>query len=166
MPGPPSDVASPSEASVHDRWLRETFALARAARAAGNHPFGALLLVDGRVRLTAQNSVHTDRDPTAHAETNLVRAANRLLDPDERARGVLYTSCEPCVMCAGAIYWSGIRSVVFGLDAAGLGELAGHDFLVSCRDIFTRALQPVEVFGPRLLHEARAIHDGYWHHPA
>src|SRR5262245_25692798 len=63
--------------------VRHAIELARQARAAGNHPFGALLAIDGDVVLTAQNTVHTDGDPTAHAETNLVALAVRQLSPTE-----------------------------------------------------------------------------------
>jgi len=86
---------------VHEPFARQAIELARQARLAGNHPFGALLVVDGTVTLSAQNTVRTDRDPTAHAETNLVAQAIRQLTPDQIRRSVLYTSCEPCAMCVG-----------------------------------------------------------------
>lgn len=146
----------------HEAFLRQALALATAARAAGNHPFGALLVVNGRVVLSAQNTVASDRDPTAHAETNLVARAIRELSPADLADAVLYTSCEPCAMCVGKIYWAGIRSVVYGLSAEELGVLAGPDFLVPCRELFARAVEPVEVVGPILLSEAREVHLGFW----
>src|SRR5262249_13093764 len=109
----------------HEQFTRQAIDLARQARQAGNHPFGSLLAIDGHVVLTAQNTVNTDRDPTAHAETNLISEAIRRLSPDQNRRSVLYTSCEPCAMCAGKIYWAGIRSVVYGLPSEELGALAG-----------------------------------------
>lgn len=142
--------------------VRQVIALAREAREAGNHPFGSLLVLDGAVVLTARNTVHTDRDPTAHAETNLVAEAIRRLSPDEIARSVLYASCEPCAMCVGKMYWAGIRTVVYALPAAELATLAGGSFLVPCRDLFTRAKDRVVVIGPLLVDEARAVHEGYW----
>ena len=63
---------------------------------------------DGDVVASAQNTVFTDRDPTAHAETNLVSRAIRELSPEQIRRSVLYTSCEPCAMCVGKMYWAGI----------------------------------------------------------
>jgi tRNA(Arg) A34 adenosine deaminase TadA len=141
---------------------RQVIALAAEARAAGNHPFGALLVLDGEVVLTARNSVHTDNDPTAHAETNLVHEAIRHLRPDEIARSVLYTSCEPCAMCVGKMYWAGIRTLVYALPATELAKLAGGSFLVPCRDLFARAKDQVRVVGPLLIEEARAVHEGYW----
>ena len=146
----------------HEPFARQAIELARQARAAGNHPFGALLALDGTVILTAQNTVHTDRDPTAHAETNLVALAIRQLHEDQIRHSVLYTSCEPCAMCAGTIYWAGVRSVVYALAAADLATLAGGEFLVPCRDVFGRAVQTVSVTGPLLTAEAREVHLGYW----
>ena len=142
--------------------VRQAIALAREARAAGNHPFGALLAVDGAVVLTARNTVHTDSDPTAHAETNLVAEAIRRLTPDEVARSVVYASCEPCAMCVGKMYWAGIRAVVYALPAGELAKLAGGSFLVPCRDLFARAADRVSVTGPLLVDEALAVHIGYW----
>jgi tRNA(Arg) A34 adenosine deaminase TadA len=142
--------------------MRRAIDLAREARAAGNHPFGALLAIDGDVALTAQNTVNTDRDPTAHAETNLVAAAIRRLSPDEIRRGVLYTSCEPCAMCAGKMYWAGIRSLVYGLPAVELGRLTRRDFVVPCAELFARAGDAVAITGPLLVDEARAVHLGFW----
>ena len=95
--------------SAHEQFVRQAIVLAGEARDRGNHPFGALLVLDGEVVLTATNTVVTDRDPTAHAETNLVAAAIRDLPRDQMGRAVLYTSCEPCAMCVGKMYWAGIR---------------------------------------------------------
>ena len=142
--------------------VRQVIALAREARDAGDHPFGSLLSIDGVVVLTARNTVHTDRDPTAHAETNLLAEAIRRLTPDQIARSVLYTSCEPCAMCVGKMYWAGIRTMVYALPATELAVLAGGSFLVPCRDLFTRAKDRVDVFGPVLVDEARLVHEGYW----
>ncbi len=147
---------------VHEGFARQAIALARQARLAGNHPFGALLVADGQVLLTAQNTVATDRDPTAHAETNLVARAIRELAPEEIRRSVLYTSCEPCAMCVGKMYWAGIRSIVYALPAEALAELAGRDFLMPCAELFGRAIEPVSITGPLLMEEARAVHLGFW----
>jgi tRNA(Arg) A34 adenosine deaminase TadA len=145
-----------------ERLLAAAIDLARQARAAGNHPFGALLAIDAVVVLRAQNTVLADRDPTAHAETNLVAAAIDQLTPEQIRRAVLYTSCEPCAMCTGTMYWAGIRSVVYALSAADLASLAGDDFLIECRTLFSRAAEPVEVSGPWPIPEATAVHENYW----
>jgi tRNA(Arg) A34 adenosine deaminase TadA len=148
--------------NVHEDFARLAVELAHKARSAGNHPFGALLVVDDRVILTAENTVATDRDPTAHAETNLVTKAIRQLSPEQIRRSVLYTSCEPCAMCAGKIYWAGIRSIAFALSAEELAGMAGRDFLMPCAELLARAVEPVSITGPMLLNEAREVHLGFW----
>jgi len=147
---------------THERLARQTIELARLARRAGNHPFGALLAIDGDVVLTAQNTIATDRDPTAHAESNLVADAIRRLSRDEIRRSILYTSCEPCPMCAGKMYWAGIRAVVYALPASELALLAGADFLVPCVELFSRGAEAVTITGPLLVDEARDVHVGFW----
>lgn len=146
--------------------LRRAIGLAAQARARGNHPFGALLAdAQGRVLLQAENSVVTDRDVTAHAESNLVRLAWRSLDPRRLADCTLFTSTEPCAMCAGAIHWAGIGRVVYALSSSELDAIvgAGHNHLrLPCREVFARAQHPIGVLGPALEQEARAVHLGFW----
>ena len=153
------------DAPAHERLARQAIALARQARLAGNHPFGALLAIGGEAVLTAQNTVATDHDPTAHAESNLVAEAIRRLAPDQIRRSVLYSSCEPCAMCVGKMYWAGIRAVVYALPASELARLAGGDFLVPCAELFGRAADAVTIIGPLLLDEAREVHLGFWSAP-
>jgi tRNA(Arg) A34 adenosine deaminase TadA len=148
-------------------FLRRAIALGADARAGGDHPFGSLLVgPDGAVLAEAGNSVVTGRDFTGHAETNLVRRAGQL-DVDLGAC-TLYTSTEPCAMCAGAIYWSGIGRVVFALSEVELLELTGTGnpdnptLALPCREVFARGQRPVVVDGPALEDEARAIHAGFW----
>lgn len=148
--------------SRHDALIRVTFELAAAARRKGNHPFGALLAQDGRILLTAENSVTSDNDLTRHAELNLVSEAARLFDPELLANVTLYTSTEPCAMCAGAIYWAGIPEVVYGCPAETLGALAGGEFVVPCRRLFSFGAREVKVVGPILVEEALVVHEGFW----
>jgi tRNA(Arg) A34 adenosine deaminase TadA len=147
---------------VDERIVRKAIELARQAREAGNHPFGALLALDATVLLTAQNTIATDRDPTAHAESNLVADAIRQLAPDQIRRSTLYSSCEPCAMCAGKMYWAGIRSIVYALPSEQLGALAARDFVVPCRELFSRCREAVQIVGPMLVDEAREVHLGFW----
>jgi len=148
---------------IFDEYLmRQAIELARLARQAGNHPFGALLALNGTVLLTAQNTIATDRDPTAHAESNLVAEAIRQLTPDQIRRSILYSSCEPCAMCVGKMYWAGIRSVVYALPSQELAALAARDFVIPCRELFSRSRETVHVVGPVLIDEARDVHVGFW----
>jgi tRNA(Arg) A34 adenosine deaminase TadA len=136
----------------HSTHLRTAIAVARRAREKGNHPFGAILVdADGAVLLEAENTVNTEHDCTGHAETNLVRMACRRFDRDVLERCTLYTSTEPCAMCAGAIHWSGIGRVVYGLGEEGLYALTSdgtnpdnETMTLPCREVFARCVRPVE----------------------
>ena len=151
-----------------ERLLRRAIAIADRARAAGNHPFGALLATaDGRVVAEAENTVNTAHDVTGHAETNLVSLASQRFEADELAGMTLVTSCEPCAMCAGAIHWAGIGAVVFGLGERGLLAMTGDDpanptLDLPCRTVFAAGGREIEVTGPLLEDEARASHEGFW----
>jgi len=149
----------------HEANIRRAIELAREAVEHGNRPFGALLVdADGRTLVEAENSVEQDGDCTAHAETKLVRMACQQCDPLVLTQSTLYTSCEPCPMCAGAIYWSGIPRVVFGLRASRLAEAQGPQREVeaeplTCREVIERCGRHVEVIGPVLEEEALGVHE-------
>lgn len=149
--------------------LRRAFVLARQARERGDQPFGAVLADgDGRVLIEAANSAASEHDCTAHAELNLVRAATRRLDRGALARCTVYASGEPCAMCAGAILWSGIGRLVFGLSTTRLHEELIGDLTIEpalaipCGEIFARGRPRVEVVGPVLEDEAIEPHVGHW----
>ena len=144
--------------------MRRCFALARAAQAKGNHPFGALLLVEGQIVMEAENSVTTDKDVTCHAELNLISRANRELGAELVQTSTLYTSTEPCAMCTGAAYWSGITEIVYGCPAEVLGDITGGDFVVDCADLLSKGKRHSRVLGPILEAEAKKIHQDYWPH--
>jgi tRNA(Arg) A34 adenosine deaminase TadA len=147
--------------------LTRAVELAAAARAHGNHPFGAILVTtDGRV-VEAENTVVIDHDPTGHAETNLVRRASATLDSAALASSTLYTSTEPCAMCCGAIFWAGIGRVVYALPETALLELVpdGSDeglLDLPSREVFARGRRPTEVLGPIDVPGARDVHEGFW----
>ncbi|HVM71063.1 MAG TPA: nucleoside deaminase [Anaerolineales bacterium] len=148
--------------------LRSAIAVAWGARQHGNHPFGAVLVDEhDRVILEAGNTVVTGKDCTGHAETNLVRLASRHFTPENLAHFILYTSTEPCCMCAGAIHWSRIGRVVYALSEVDLYDIVGpspDQLLLTCREVFAHCEQPLEVTGPckELEAEARAVHEGFW----
>ena len=145
----------------HSSYLSRTFEIARSAASKGNHPFGALLVLDSQIAIEAENSVVETKDQTRHAELCLVSEACRIYPPEVLARATLYSSTEPCAMCSGAIFWSGIRHIVFGCSALRLGQVAGGSFTSNCRDILSTALDPVCIEGPYLEEEAVNVHLDY-----
>ena len=156
-----SEVTAADEAC-----LERAVALAWEARKRGDHPFGALLVTAGGAVLEALNSVVTGADPTGHAETNLVRLAGEL-DFGTRAGSTLYTSTEPCAMCAGAIYWSGIGRMVFALSERDLAAMVVEEegvppLQLPSREVFAHGGRAIVVDGPVPLAAATAVHQGFW----
>ena len=145
--------------------MRRCFELAREAVAAGSHPFGALLARGDEVVLESHNTVAED-GVTGHAELNLVRRAIASLGRDALADCTLYTSTEPCAMCAGAIYWARISRVVFGCSVEGLHSVTEGTLRLPCRTVFAHGDRQVEVVGPSLADEAVEVHREFWPHRA
>lgn len=149
-------------------YLRLALQVAQRARDHGNHPFGALLVDEAnQVLLEAENTVNTEHDCTGHAETNLVRMASKAFPAEKLEKCTLYTSTEPCAMCAGAIHWGKIGRIVFALSEESLYAMIGsHDenetLRLPCRELFARSERPVAVVGPRIEEEARKVHEGFW----
>ncbi len=165
-----SDPALPEEATLDERdgrYLRKAIVWSHAARRRGNQPYGSVIVSAGNeVLAEAFNNIAETGDLTGHAELNAIRAlADRGASRDDLAAATIYASGEPCVMCAGAIFWSGIGRVVYGLDAARMqkyhgGSAALRMNAVSCRDVFNASPHAIECIGPALVHDAGAAHEG------
>jgi len=157
---------SPSE--LDEYFLRRSFDVARRAIAHGNHPFGAILVDESRnVLIEVENGYMPAHDGTAHAERLLATQACTTLGADVLRNATLYSSAEPCAMCAGAIYWAGIGRVVYGLSEHRLRAVTGNHpenptLDLPCRDVFKSGQRTTEVVGPRLEDEAAALHAGVW----
>ena len=149
--------------------LRRAFDVASRSRAAGDHPFGSVL-ADGEGRaLMEQGNGYTSEggDRTAHAERILASRAARAYDLTFLARCTLYTSAEPCAMCAGAIYWAGIGRVVYGQTEKALKAQTGaHDenptLDLPCALVFAAGQRPTEIVGPLLEEEAAELQADFW----
>lgn len=166
---PASHGAADAAFNEHDALhLRDAIRMSRVARERGNRPFGAVFVgADGQRLGEAYCNTTETGDCTGHAETNLVRAVSPHTDRATLAAATLYSSAEPCVMCAGAIFWSGIARVVYGIDAVSLrvfrGEVAEQrDAELSCRDVFAASPHVIECIGPVLADEAADVHRDFW----
>ena len=95
-------------------YMREAIRLADESVKNGGGPFGAVIVKDGEIVAGSANSVTRDNDPTAHAEVNTIRQACKKLGTFDLSDCVIYTSCEPCPMCLGAIYWARIKKIYYG----------------------------------------------------
>ena len=163
-----SDTAhlDPGERDRH--FLRRSFEIARRAISHGNHPFGAVLVDrSGNVLIEAENGYMPARDGTAHAERLLATEACTTLNPAILGTATLYSSAEPCAMCAGAIYWAGIGRLVYALSEGRLRDITGNHpenptLNLPCREVLASGQRSTEVVGPLLEDEAAALHDGVW----
>lgn len=108
-------------------WMQEAIAMA-CSNTAGTRggPFGAIVVKDGRIVGRGVNEVTSAHDPTAHAEIQAIRDACRSLNDFQLSGCDVYTSCEPCPMCLGALYWARVRTVYYGFDR-GDAAAAGFD---------------------------------------
>ena len=153
---------------THEDFLRLTLDIARQARTAGNHPFGAILVgPDGAVLMEAGNAHGDAGDRTGHAERVLMTRACQAYKADFLATCTMYTSAEPCAMCAGAAYWAGVGRVVYGLSEREMGAIIGPHpenltMDLPCRIVLAAGQRNIEVIGPLLEDESRAVHDGFW----
>jgi len=159
MPHSPLDEAN----------LRRAFAVARQSRDDGDHPFGAVLADRNGQILMEQGNGYTAQghDRTAHAETLLATRAGKTYSLTVLAGCTLYSSAEPCAMCAGAIYWAGIGRVVFGQSERDLKAFTGDNpenptLDLPCAVVFAAGQRPTEVVGPILADEASALQADYW----
>jgi tRNA(Arg) A34 adenosine deaminase TadA len=163
-----SDVSRLSVAELDALFLRRSFDVARRALTHGNHPFGAILVDQNRnVLIEAENGYMPAHDGTGHAERLLATQACTTLSPDVLKHATLYSSAEPCAMCAGAIYWAGIGRLVYGLSEHRLRAVTGNHpenptLDLPCRDVFASGQRATEVIGPLLEDEAEALHAGVW----
>jgi tRNA(Arg) A34 adenosine deaminase TadA len=155
--------------SYDEALLRQAFAVARRSRAAGDHPFGSVIAdEEGRVLMEQGNGYSAaGNDRTAHAESLLASRAARTYDLAFLARCTLYTSAEPCAMCAGAIYWAGIGRVVYGQSEKSLKAITGsHEenptLDLPCSIVFAAGQRETEVVGPLLEDEAAELQTDFW----
>jgi tRNA(Arg) A34 adenosine deaminase TadA len=137
---------------VNEQHLRRAIELATEARASGNPPFGSLLAgPDDEVLVEERNTTLTDDDITAHPELKLARWAAQHLDAATAAKTTMYTSCQPCGMCAGALARSGLGQVVYALSGEQLDGLRTAG-----------GFPEVPNDGPHLYEEAKAAVEGYY----
>lgn len=163
-----NSISDPDISRLDEDFLRRSFDVARRSMTHSNHPFG-VILVDGshNVLIQTENGYMPARDGTAHAERLLATQACTTLGSDVLRKATLYSSAEPCAMCAGAIYWAGIGRVVYGLSERRLRTVTGNHpenptLDLPCREVFKNGQRATEVVGPLLEDEAEALHTGVW----
>ena len=154
----------------HAKYLRCANEVAKKARAEGNTPFGAVLVnEEGVVLLEQGNAEGALHDATAHAELVLASRASRGYSKEELAKCTLYTTCEPCPMCTGGIYWSNIGAIVYGITETTLLEMTGSDeknptFAMGAQQVIDAGQKKIDLVGPveEVQDEILEVHQGFW----
>lgn len=143
--------------------IRQAIDLSRAAVENGNTPFGSLLVVVDAVVRTAENTTRTDDDIAAHPEFKLARWAASELEPAERESCTMYTSTEPCPMCASAIVYAGLDRVVYSVPGKSLAAVRGDSVIdIPCEEVIDRGNGSTTVDGPVLEEEGLAVHEAFF----
>jgi tRNA(Arg) A34 adenosine deaminase TadA len=148
--------------------LRRAFRLAEDAVEQGDRPFAAIIVdAEGRVRAEATSVQRRTGDVTAHAEVMAIRASCRDMSREDYAAATIYSSAEPCAMCAGAIYWANIGRLVFGITEGRLRGLRNTSMKnaalrMTCTEVLASGAHPTEVIGAVLEDEAAVAHLTFW----
>ena len=138
--------------------MREAIRLADESVANGGGPFGAVIVKDGEIIAATSNRVTLDNDPTAHAEVNCIRMACKRLGTFDLSGCTIYTSCEPCPMCLGAIYWARIDRIFYGnnrQDAADIGFDDDFIYQELARPMDNRSTPIIPILPDEALHSFR-----------
>lgn len=144
------------------QFMKQALALATSAAKKGNEPFGAILVKNNQVVMTGENHIHTQSDPTYHAELGLIRqycSKHKIMDLSSYT---LYTSCEPCCMCSGAMVWSQLGRMVYSLSHCDLAKIAGFNIMLGCDEIFEKSPFKPTIVGGVLKEQAISIYTQYF----
>ena len=112
---------------TNEECMRRAIALSEQNIENGGGPFAAVIVKDGEIIAEGTNRVTADCDPTAHAEVSAIRAACKILNTFSLAGCTIFTSCEPCPMCLGAIYWAHLDAIYYGNNRTDAAEIGFDD---------------------------------------
>ncbi len=138
-------------------WMRLAIAQAREGIAAGQSPFGSIVVLGDRAIVAAHNTVWLDTDPTAHAEVNNLRAAARALGTIDLKGCTLYSTCEPCPMCLAAIHWAKVDRLVFGASIADAASAGFSEMPVPASTLASLGRSPLAIEGGLLAEECAGL---------
>ena len=148
--------------SKDEIFMREAIRLSELAVEHGNEPFGAVLVKDGKIVFGNENQIYTRHDPTFHGEAGLIRefcAQTAITDLQEYT---LYSSCEPCFMCSGALVWVKLGRLVYGASNIELEAIFGNKSCSSAKLVFDNSFWKPELTGGVLREEALEILNKYF----
>ncbi|MEC4990102.1 MAG: nucleoside deaminase [Oscillatoria sp. PMC 1068.18] len=140
----------------HEEFMQ--IALAEAKK--GDQPYGAVIVKENKIIIQGHNTTQTDSDVSAHAETKILRNLTQKLQKyslDVLEGYTLYTTCEPCAMCAAACVWTGISEIVYGASSKDLISIGTPQIDISCEEIIARGFKEIKVVKGVLRDECLAL---------
>ncbi len=143
-------------------FMREAVRLSELAVEHGNEPFGAVLVKDGKIVYSNENQIYTGSDPTFHAEAGLLRRFCAERHITDLSSYTLYSSCEPCFMCCGALVWTKLGRLVYGASDIDLCGILGEKGAECCRIVFENSGWKPEVTSGVLREDSLRILSGYF----
>ena len=148
---------------MNDRaFMERAIALSAAAVAHGNEPFGAVLVKDRAIVFENENQIYTANDPTFHAEMGLIRRFVAETGITDLSDYTLYSSCEPCFMCCGAMVWTRLGRLVYAASDIDLCEILGVAGATCAETVFAATAAPTAVTAGLLRDEALAVLSAYF----
>jgi tRNA(Arg) A34 adenosine deaminase TadA len=138
--------------------MRLAIEQARIARREGNKGYGAVLAMGGQVVATGRDGSMTQRDPSLHAEFTAIRKAAESLGDGDLSGGVLFSTCEPCPMCASLSVWANLSAIIYGASIEATARLGKARILISCREVVRRSPVWMEVIGGVLEEECMVLY--------
>ena len=142
-----------------EKFMRRAIELAREAVERGDNPFGSVLVHDDEIVMEDSNRVITEKDIRHHPELNLAHLAVRDLEPEIRAKTTMYTSTEPCPMCAGGMAYAKLERVVYATSGPEIAEFTGTEPSARASEILEGV---TDVEGPLCNEEALSLHEDVW----
>ena len=143
-------------------FMRQAIELSRQAVAHGNEPFGAVLVKDGAVVFTNENQIYTQHDPTFHGEAGLIRRFCAQTGSTDLHEYTMYSSCEPCFMCSGAMVWVKLGRLVYGASNDDLEHILGNEGCNCSKMVFDHSFWQPQVTSGVLREESLAVLKDYF----
>ncbi len=148
--------------NIDEKFMARAIELAKLAVEHGNEPFGAVLVKDGEVVFENENQIYTAHDPSFHAEMGLIRRFCAETGITDLSDYTLYTSCEPCFMCSGAMVWVKLGRMVYGASDMDLGEIIGEEGCRCRAMVFEHSFHQPQVTGGVLREESMKVLRAYF----
>ena len=148
--------------SEDKKFMKEAIRLSKLAVEHGNEPFGAVLVKDGEIVFSNENQIYTRHDPTFHGEAGLIREFCAQTAITDLREYTLYSSCEPCFMCSGALVWVKLGRLVYGAGNMELEHILGNEGCNCSRMVFEQSFWQPKVTEGVLREEALEILEKYF----